>query len=238
MVTCGRRMLLPILVIALLLASVSSCAPSSVPEGQPTTQPALFDLQHPLDGWYRTVDPLAGYVLWLPPNWQIYTTPEWADWTRQTYYVPKAEGVDATVSISCSNIVDQTNDPRAPFEMYADHPMQRFELMKQYTVTVASSAMHCARYEFDWNGTLQAHRGDHVRVILGPQDAPYFYELWFQIARTQESEYDSAWQPMVASFVLERQPQATESWQQRWCWPVDRCPTCFDREGLDPTSEP
>lgn len=194
--SCRLRSPLVLLVLCTVLATAAGCVG---PYAALTPTPALvFDLSHPPKGWHRTVDPLSGEVLWLPPDWEMITTPDWADYPRETGY--RRLGGEGLLHVDVIAWVDFAKNPRDPAN--GRYPIST------YSMTIDDVVIPCARYEYQigpYPGPVPSAK--HVCIVYTWRP-DVVWELSFYVAMKEEDALMPLWRPIVTSFVREEQPTA------------------------------
>lgn len=192
-----RRSFLGLMLCAVLATPVGCVAPAASPT--PTPQPA-FDLRQPPEGWYRTVDPLSGVVLWLPPDWEMFTTPEWADYSHETYYQPRDRSHGAAISVERILWVDFARNPDDPMITDGAHADST------YTMTVAGVALPCARYTYPMLPSRSFPSSVKHVCVVDSSRPDVAWALSFHMKATEEEALIPLWPPILTSFLLEEQP--------------------------------
>lgn len=191
-----RQSALGLLTFCIMLGTATGCV---VPGTATMPTPQLeFNLAHPPAGWHRTVDSLSSVVLWLPPDWEMFTTPEGVDYSRETYYQP--QGISSTASIGVQRIrwVDFAKNPRDPST--GRYPQ------RTYNLTIDGVVIPCARYEYEiWPYPGKVPSAKHVCIVYTSR-RDVVWELCFHVSMKEEDTLLSLWRPVLTSFLQEEQP--------------------------------
>ncbi len=189
----SMRFFICCLMICLLGSVIAACGAPPAPE-----QP--FDLKNPLAGWYRFVDPVGKYAIWLPGDWTPVVIQNAPDVTGPTNYHPKNDPLNG-FAVFWIEPIDFLKDPHEPLLGWRKSPDVTYTLSISFSLSIP-----CARY------MIGANQINHSCVI-GPYTIGQLYHTAqvyaaFRMTTDPKTERDIEliWRLMVKSFALEQPP--------------------------------
>jgi hypothetical protein len=157
-----------------------------------------FDLQHPPEGWYRFVDPVLGYAIWIPDDWLPKVIKDAPDVTFLASYHHLDE-TKGGVLIDWIEPVDFQTDHRDPM-VWQERAGDVFP-ESTYILKIDNFLIPCARY---YRGVSISNRVNHVCVVASSRVK--YYEIRLTTRQDWEEKLQPTWQLIVAGFVLEQPP--------------------------------